>query len=55
MTPEERADVARSHDGRRGWVTVPIVVDGGSLRIGHGDGELVDEDQAEDLIWDGTT
>lgn len=52
MTPEERRDVACSDDGRTGWVTVRVVTDGGSLRIGDGDGAWVVGDFARDLVWD---
>lgn len=55
MTPEERDEVANSDDGRRGWITVWVVTDGGSLRINDGDGELVNEDEAWDLVWDGAS
>ncbi len=52
MNPDECADVAGSDDGHRGWVTVRVVTDGGSLRLGSQDGELVDEADARDLVWD---
>lgn len=53
MTPEEHAEVAGSEDGRQGWVTVRVVTDGGDLRIGSGEGPLVDGDaDARDLAWD---
>lgn len=53
MTPEEQAEVAGSDDGRPGWVTVRVVADGGSLRVGSGDGPLVDDDaDARDLTWE---
>lgn len=55
MTPEERAEVAGSDDGRAGWVTVRVVTDGGSLRVGSGDGPMVDGDaDARDLTWEAT-
>jgi hypothetical protein len=54
VTPEEAAEVARSADGRRGWVSVRVVADGGFLRVGSGDGEPVDEAAVRDgtLVWE---
>jgi hypothetical protein len=54
MTPQERAEVAQSDDGRKGWITVRVMTDGGSLRLTDGDGELVDPWNARDLVWDPT-
>lgn len=49
------AEVSGFDDGRQGWATVRVVTDGGSLRLGSGDGPRVDGDaDAHDLVWDET-
>lgn len=55
MTPEERAEVSCLPDGARGWVTVPFQMDGGSMRLGDGEGDRIDWGAAQDVVLDLTT
>lgn len=54
LTPEERVSVGAMPDGVEGWVTVRVRTDCESLRLWP-DGDRVDPEQAEDLVWDATT
>lgn len=52
MTPEQERAISDMPDGLGGWAMVRFVTDGGSLRIGNGDGELLDPQYVQDVQFD---